>query len=109
MSDPTRHGILFVVGCGHSLAGQITIEALNCIKKAEKVIYNLSGLSEEWILRLNPGAESLTDLYQPGKDRAITYAQMVDRIMEPVRANRKVCAVFYGHPGVFVQASHEAI
>jgi len=34
---------------------------------------------------------------------------MVDRILAEVRQGLNVCAVFYGHPGVFAYPSHEAI
>jgi hypothetical protein len=34
---------------------------------------------------------------------------MVEAILTPLRGGRSVCAAFYGHPGVFVQPSHEAI
>lgn len=34
---------------------------------------------------------------------------MVDEILAPVRAGSRVCAVFYGHPGVFVAPSHAAV
>jgi len=34
---------------------------------------------------------------------------MVERILKNVKDGFKVCVVFYGHPGVFVQPSHEAI
>jgi tetrapyrrole (corrin/porphyrin) methylase-like protein len=34
---------------------------------------------------------------------------MVDEILAPVRRGARVCAVFYGHPGVFVMPSHEAV
>ena len=34
---------------------------------------------------------------------------MAEAILEPVRAGKRVCAAFYGHPGVFVLPSHEAI
>jgi hypothetical protein len=101
--------MLFVVGSGYSFAGQVTVEALNCIKRAEKVFYNFTGLGEQWLRRIYPAAESLVDLYEPGKDRDITYSQMVDRILLPVRDGCKVCAVFYGHPGVIVVSGHEAI
>ena len=35
--------------------------------------------------------------------------QMVAEILEPLRRGSRVCAAFYGHPGVFVAPSHEAI
>jgi hypothetical protein len=34
---------------------------------------------------------------------------MIEEILAPVREGRTVCAAFYGHPGVFVSPSHEAI
>ena len=34
---------------------------------------------------------------------------MTEAILEPVRAGKRVCAAFYGHPGVFVLPSHDAI
>ena len=34
---------------------------------------------------------------------------MTEAILEPVRAGKRVCAAFYGHPGVFVLPSHEAV
>ena len=34
---------------------------------------------------------------------------MVEAILEPVRAGERVCAAFYGHPGVFSLPPHEAI
>jgi len=109
MADPRQRGMLFVVGSGYSLAGHVTVEALNCIKSAEKVFYNFTGLAEQWLLRIHAGAESLFDLYEPGKDRDVTYSQMVDRILSPVRTGSKVCAVFSGHPGVIAASGHEAI
>jgi uroporphyrin-III C-methyltransferase len=51
----------------------------------------------------------LNDLYQAGNSRAINYQQMTDRIVDAVKAGQKVCAAFYGHPGVFVNPSHAAI
>jgi uncharacterized protein YabN with tetrapyrrole methylase and pyrophosphatase domain len=37
------------------------------------------------------------------------YRDMVERILVEVRQGLKVCVVFYGHPGVFVDPAHEAI
>ncbi len=34
---------------------------------------------------------------------------MVKAILDPVRSGLRVCAVFYGHPGVFVYPSHRAV
>jgi hypothetical protein len=89
----------------------MTTEAIAWIREADKVLYVVGDpVAERMIYDLNPsGAESLQTLYGEGKDRLATYEQMVGRILAEVRAGRRVCAVFYGHPGVFVYPSHEAV
>src|SRR3970282_2169154 len=52
---------------------------------------------------------TLQDCYSVGKPRYRTYREMADRILSAVRAGAQVCAAFYGHPGVFVRPSHDAI
>jgi hypothetical protein len=58
---------------------------------------------------LNGSARSLTSLYRAGVPRRRIYAEMVEVILEAVREGKRVCAVFYGHPGVYVEPSHEAV
>src|SRR5215470_14523399 len=84
-------GSLFVVGSGHRIAGQVTLEALRCIEKADKVLYSGDSITEEWITKIVPNAETLDDLYAPGKDRHETYEEMVDRILRYIRKGLQVC------------------
>jgi hypothetical protein len=65
--------------------------------------------TELWIHQLNPTATSLSTLYGVGKNRHRTYREMSDAIETAVIDGQKVCAVFYGHPGVLVESSHDAI
>ena len=58
---------------------------------------------------LNGRARSLTSLYRPGVPRRRIYEEMVEEILGAVRGGSRVCAVFYGHPGVYVEPSHEAV
>lgn len=104
-------GSLVVVGTGIRSAGQLTVEAIAHIQSAEKVLYVVAEpVAEEVIRRLNPaGAESLAVLYGDGKPRRHTYRQMIDRILACVRQGLRTCAVFYGHPGVFVTPAHRAV
>jgi uncharacterized protein YabN with tetrapyrrole methylase and pyrophosphatase domain len=102
-------GSLTVVGTGYKLGGHITVESMAHIRIAEKVLANVDPIAHEWLLQLNPSAESLSDCYAPGKDRRKTYREMVERILSPVRIGHRVCAVFYGHPGVGCDAGHEAV
>ncbi len=103
-------GSLVVVGTGIQFGVQTTPEARNEIERADKVLYLfVDPVPVEWIKRLNPTAESLDRFYGVGKRRRQTYSQIVEEIMRWVRAGAAVCAVFYGHPGVFVTPSHDAI
>jgi uncharacterized protein YabN with tetrapyrrole methylase and pyrophosphatase domain len=58
---------------------------------------------------LNPAAISLYDHYEAGVDRGRSYERMQETILGEVRAGRKVCVAFYGHPGIFVAPSHGAV
>jgi len=105
-----RRGRLAVVGTGIAGPGQVTVEALAEIRSAEKVFYLVADpLTREWLLGLRPRAESLADAYAPGKQRWKSYAEMVERMTAPLRYGKSVCAVFYGHPGVFASPPHEAV
>ncbi|MGH7128559.1 MAG: SAM-dependent methyltransferase [Planctomycetaceae bacterium] len=99
-----------MVGTGITLAVQTTLEALACIERAGRLFYVVSNpATETWLRRLNPAAVTLEDCYAEGKPRRDTYREMTRRILSAVRDGFHVCAVFYGHPGVLVHASHEAI
>lgn len=63
----------------------------------------------DWLRSLNENARSLSGLYRPGMRRREIYAEMVEEILAEVRAGARVCAVFYGHPGVYVAPSHLAV
>src|SRR5205809_3199958 len=103
-------GSLTIVGTGIQFAGQMTIEARAHIKQAEKVLFLVSDpITADWIKDINPSAESLYPCYQLGESRMIAYEGMIERILCEVRKGLRVCAAFYGHPGVFVYPSHEAI
>lgn len=105
-----RRGSLTIVGTGYLVAGHTTLEARARIEAAEHLFYLVAEpASERWIRSLNPAAESLAGLYGEGKPRKRTYAEMVERIVAPLAEGARVCAAFYGHPGIFVGPSHEAI
>jgi hypothetical protein len=104
-----QKGSLVLVGTGHRFAGQVTLETLACLQKADKVFYICDALTAEWLAKLNPTAESLDDCYAEGKNRQRTYNEMADRMLASVRAGLNVCTAFYGHPGVIVTSGHKAI
>lgn len=100
---------LTVVGTGIRLS-QMSMESRVAIESAGKVLYNVAdAVTELGIKKLNPTAESLQPFYGPQKHRLLSYLEMVERILSFVREGLEVCAAFYGHPGVFVYPSHEAV
>jgi uncharacterized protein YabN with tetrapyrrole methylase and pyrophosphatase domain len=102
-------GSLTVVGTGYQLAAQMTPEAVEHCRKADKLFYVADSVTAVWLAQLNPSAESLAVHYAPGKPRSVTYGEMVQHILSAVRGGERVCVAFYGHPGVFVRSSHESI
>ena len=88
----------------------MTIATKSHIENADIVYMGIMNkIGEHVVTNINPNSVSLDDLYQEGKSRAVTYSQMADRIVQSVEEGKKVCVAFYGHPGVFVTPSHEAI
>jgi uncharacterized protein YabN with tetrapyrrole methylase and pyrophosphatase domain len=105
-----KPGTLTVVGTGLFGVGHATPESLAHIESAQKLFHLVvDPVSRAWIEELNPTAESLFDSYADGRFRPDSYEEMVERILAPVERGVDVCAAFYGHPGVLVHPSHEAI
>jgi tetrapyrrole (corrin/porphyrin) methylase-like protein len=103
-------GSLTCVGIGITLGSHISPLARSYIEQADVVFAGVSdGIVELWLSGMNKDVRSLQPYYQEGKSRLKTYRQMVDAIMTEVRAGKRVCSAFYGHPGVFAWAPHKAI
>lgn len=103
-------GSLTVVGTGIRCVSQITFEARAAIEQAEKVLtIAIDPLMERWLTQLNPRIESLHTLYLLGEDRQHIYEEIVERVLDAVRSGARVCFALYGHPGVLVYSSHEAV
>jgi len=105
-----RRGALTVVGTGIRIGLQLTPESRAAIDAADELLYvNAEPLGDRWLASLHPRARSLASHYRPGTARDEVYESIVEAILEPVRLGGRVCAAFYGHPGVFVRPSHEAV
>lgn len=107
-------GSLACVGVGMMLGAHLSPRARGHLDDAEVVFTLLSdALVELWVQQLRPDATSLQPFYdesqREGQSRRDSYRGMVDAILAPVRAGKRVCAVFYGHPGVFASVPHRAI
>lgn len=103
-------GSLWIVGTGIAAVGQITLEAKSIITNSD-IVFSLVAdpLTAEWVDKHAKKVISLQPHYAPGKERLVTYHEMVEQILRAVRSGNRTCAIFYGHPGVFVYPSHVAI
>ncbi len=105
-----KPGSLVNVGLGMTLGAHITPISRTFIEEADVVFVSASNrLVEEWVKTMNPNTISLQSFYAEGKSRLNTYREMTEAILTEVRAGKKVCGAFYGHPGVFALPPHETI
>lgn len=105
-----RQGSLTIAGTGFLAAAHTTPETLRPLREAEILFYLVGDpVTAEWLEEQNPAAESLSDAYAIGRPRVETYREITERILAAVRQGRRVCAAFYGHPGIFVKPSHDAL
>jgi len=106
-----KPGSLIVVGTGIRTVGQLTSEALAWMQVADKLLYLVNDpVAVALMKRQNPhGVESLLEYYAEGKPRRETYREMVEHILSRVREGYATCVACYGHPGVFVNPTHESV
>lgn len=102
-------GRLVVVGSGIEFGRHASERCLSEIREAEVVFCLVDPVALAMILGFRPDAINLGEHYAPGKDRRETYREIDARIMAEVRAGKHVCAVFYGHPGVFADVPHAVV
>jgi uncharacterized protein YabN with tetrapyrrole methylase and pyrophosphatase domain len=111
MAEGARsRGALVAVGTGIRSVGQLTMESVAWLRRADIVLFGVRDVvTEQALRRLNDNIESLGRFYGEGKPRRQTYAEMVERILECVHDGLLTVVAVYGHPAVFVTATHEAI
>jgi uncharacterized protein YabN with tetrapyrrole methylase and pyrophosphatase domain len=101
---------LTLVGTGIRAGLDTTLESRACIERASKVLYLVAdSLSGAWIEQLYPTAESLASFYELGKPRFEIYEAIINEIFAWLRRGSDLCVAFYGHPGFYAFAGHEAI
>ena len=110
LSNDHRRGSIACVGLGITLGSHLTPLARSHIEQADVVFAGLSdGIVELWLERMHHDVRSLQPYYGGGKSRMTTYREWVEVMMHEVRAGKRVCGVFYGHPGVFAWSPHKVI
>ena len=105
-----KNGSLVVIGSGIKCVSQFTVEALGHLKQADQVFFHVADpVTENYIRKMQPNAKDMSVLYGNKKERYQTYVQMAEVMLHSVRLGHKVVTIYYGHPGIFVFASHRAI
>ena len=88
----------------------MTPQARFAFEYADEALYLVADpVAAAYLEGLNPRARSLADLYEPSRPRRETYEAMVEETLTLVRAGRRVCTAFYGHPGIFVYPGQETV
>ena len=106
----TRQGSIAIVGMGMTLGSHLTPLSRSHIEQADVIFAGLSdNIVEQWLQRMNADVRSLQPYYKEGKSRRKTYEEWVELMMVEVRAGKRVCGVFYGHPGIFAWSPHKVI
>lgn len=100
---------LVVVGSGIQFGRHASERCLSEIREAQVVLCLADPFALAMIRSFRPDAINLGTHYAPGKDRRQTYREIDEAIMAEVRAGKQVCAVFYGHPGVFADVPHRVL
>lgn len=111
-----KKGRLVVVGTGIITPAHLSQESISHIKHADVVhVLVPDPLGLPTISDLNDNVKNLGKLYfdpknlDKAKNRQEGYDNMVEAILDDVRKGLNVCAIFYGHPGVFVYPSHKSL
>lgn len=103
-------GTLVCVGVGMTLGSHITPLSRSYIEKSDVVFSLMSdAIVELWVQEMHPDVRSLQPYYSEGTSRLVSYKAMIEAMLVEVRAGKKVCGAFYGHPGVFAWVPHRAI
>lgn len=103
-------GSFCAVGLGMMLGAHISPRSRSEIEHADVVFALVSdAIVELWLQEMRSDMRSLQPFYAAGKPRRDSYSEMIEAMLVEVRAGRRVCGVFYGHPGVFAQVPHHAI
>ena len=100
---------LVVVGSGIQFGRHVSERCMSEIREAQVVFCLADPFALAMISSLRPDTINLGLHYAHGKDRRQTYREIDEAIMTEVRAGKQVCAVFYGHPGVFADVPHRVI
>lgn len=104
-----QRGRLIVVGCGLQPSRHASERTISEIRRAGVVFVLADPFAIDWVRSLNANIRNLGEHYGDRRDRRESYREMEMAMLDEVRSGSRVCAVFYGHPGVFAQVPRNAL
>lgn len=91
-----------IVGTGIVGAHQLTRESEEVIRRSHRTFVIDSGYGvAEYLNTLCAEVTRLGSLYEPGRDRLLTYRKMAAEVLAAAAAAPPVCLAVYGHPWVY--------
>jgi uroporphyrinogen III methyltransferase/synthase len=104
----TNHGVarVYLVGAGPGDPGLITLRAVECLRRADVVIYDY--LVNPAIVSHASTTAELVSLGQPGTGRVITQEDINTRLVTEARKGRTVVRLKGGDPSIFGRGAEEA-
>lgn len=91
-----------IVGTGIVGTHQLTREAEEVIRRSARTFVIDSGYGiPEYLRTLCSDVTELGSLYQPGRNRILTYRRMAAVVVSAAVTHRPVCLATYGHPWVY--------
>ncbi len=102
-------GSLTIVGLGIKYMSHLTAETRTWIESADQVYYvAVEPFSADLIGELNAASTPFPN-YLKGEPRGKTYQLWTKLLVDDVKQGKHVCAAFYGHPGMYVDTSYQAL
>ena len=101
-----KKGMVYLVGAGPGDPGLITQKALDCLARAEVVVYDHL-LDRQLLETANPGAE-LIYVGKSGAKHALEQAEINQLLVDKARENKLVVRLKGGDPFVFGRGGEEA-
>ena len=105
MNDPSI-GQLYLVGAGPGDPGLITLRAVQCLSKADVVLYDYL-VNPQLLEHVRPAAE-LVCLGRHGQGRIMPQEEINQRIVAAARGGRTVVRLKGGDPTIFARGIEEA-
>jgi len=95
-------GSLVIVDTGVVAVNQVTVEGHRWIQQSDRVLFlGADPVTEHWLAELNENVESLDGLE--------TADEIVERMLDHVRAGLAVCLAYHGRSALVAQVLREAI